>query len=214
MKRCENCGTECQDYAQICPRCGSRLPAVRQNMPGNPPGNMGGGAVRGTNPDGRMGGYQVPYYNNLPGRYDHTGEFPRDEAAKGKALAVLPYFLGLPGLLISSITQKSEYVQFHVRQQTRYTLLSTMINIVFAVLVGLISFFAGFGMPSYFSSELGGIWLFAHVLYGFGRTASACGVFITIQLLLQLAVFVLRMISAISTLAGRSKEAILVRYFL
>ena len=227
MKRCENCGTTCQDYAQICPTCGRRLPAARQNVqggmtvPNGDPGmgvpgggrgqQMGGGGRPPRYQDDAYGGN--PYYN-LPSRFDHTAQFPRDTVGKEKAQAVIPYFLGVLGLIISSFNQKSEYVQFHVRQQTRYTLLSTMINLFFAVLVGLISFFAGFGMPSFYSSEMGGIWLLAHMIYGFYRTGTACSVIITIQLLLQLAVYVLRVISAIRTLAGSSVEALLVRHFL
>jgi len=80
----------------------------------------------GTNQNGGA----VPQYVVDP--FDHTKEFDATDISENKVFAMLPYLLGLIGVIVTAILKKeSAYVSFHIRQA-----LKLLVTNIIVVLVG------------------------------------------------------------------------------
>ena len=87
MKYCPNCHLTYDDTVNVCGQCGANL----QNMP--QPQQVF------TNPN------------------DHTAEFSAEDISQNKVLAMVPYLLGIFGIIISLLASgTSPYAAFHVKQ--------------------------------------------------------------------------------------------------
>ncbi|MBP3901534.1 MAG: zinc ribbon domain-containing protein [Blautia sp.] len=189
--RCWNCNHVYDESWGVCPNCGN---------------------TEATKPIMR-GPIQDDYTTRHVTGFDHTAEFKRSEAARERPYALLAYLLGLPGILIASIGQKSAYVRFHVRQSLKYSILEMLMTMVATALVGLIAFFSGLAASSYeaktLASEMG---LLGRFIYGFYNTGDISGVIIAILMILIITVRILAIISAITAMTGKSTEGLLVRH--
>lgn len=145
--------------------------------------------------------------------FDHTAQFKRSEAARERPYALLAYLLGLPGIFIAAIGQRSEYVKFHIRQSLKYSVLEILMTMVATALVGLIAFFSGLAASGYeakaMATEMG---ILGRFLYGLYNTSDISGVIIVVLLVLIITVRVLAIISAVTTMTGKSTEGLLVRH--
>lgn len=115
MKFCAKCGAQLDDNATVCGNCGN---------------NMGNNTYN----QGQPNYYQQPV-QHYADPYDHTNEFDPKDISDNKVIAMLPYLLGTIGILIAVIMSKtSDYVQFHVRQALKLTVVQTLLLIIAAVL--------------------------------------------------------------------------------
>jgi uncharacterized membrane protein len=74
----------------------------------------------------------VPQYKINP--YDHTNEFDAKDISENKVFAMLPYLLGIMGVIVAALVKKdSAYVAFHIKQG----LILTVTN-VFLIMVGVV----------------------------------------------------------------------------
>jgi len=122
---CANCGNEIAPGVSFCTQCGA---AVNQQVP---PQQNAGQQVPPPQPN----------YGQVPPQYqaydptDHTAEFDPKDISDNKVIAMLPYIVGLFGVLIAIIAAKdSAYVSFHVRQALKYTVCEALLGIIVAVL--------------------------------------------------------------------------------
>ena len=191
--RCWNCNHVYDENWGVCPNCGH----TEAEKPLTPPLTPDDYSRRHVNVTG----------------FDHTDEFKRSEAARERPYALLAYLLGLPGILIASIGQKSAYVRFHIRQSLKYSILEMLMSMAATALVGLIGFFSGLAASSYeakaMASEMG---LLGRFLYGIYNTSDISGVIIALLLILIITVRILAIISAITAMTGKSTEGLLVRH--
>ena len=70
-------------------------------------------------------GQTMPAYNP----YDHTSEFDAKDISDNKVICMLLYLTGILGLFIALLSQKSEYVSFHIRQSLKLTVLELLLPI-------------------------------------------------------------------------------------
>lgn len=69
--------------------------------------------------------------NNGGAQTDHTSEFRKKDIARNKIYAMLPYLMGVVGVVIALLAaKKSKYVQFHVRQALKLTITSVILAIL------------------------------------------------------------------------------------
>lgn len=124
MKQCPNCGAQLGDEAKFCSSCGKTVAGDNSNqtLPSQP--------------------VQVHYEN----AYDHTAEFDAADISENKVFALLPYLLGIAGIIVAVLCAgKSAYTAFHIRQRIKMTIISAVISVVSALLCWtLIVPFAGF----------------------------------------------------------------------
>ena len=132
MKICPNCGAQLDDQAAFCVTCGIRLPV--NAAPAQP------AQQQYQNPNGQP--YQQPYqqpYAAAPApvvdEFDHTDEFNAKDVSDNKAYAMLVYLMGTVGIIIALLAGKdSGYVQFHVRQGIKLTIVEMLATIVAVIL--------------------------------------------------------------------------------
>ena len=106
MKFCPNCGSPLEAGAVSCPNCGD--PLTVQAIPAPEP-------------------YADPT--------DHTGEFSAADISENKVVAMLPYLLGIAGLIIALLARgDSPYANFHVRQYLKICVCQAIVAICSAVL--------------------------------------------------------------------------------
>lgn len=66
---------------------------------------------------------------------DHTADFDAKDISENKVVAMLPYLMGIIGILVSAILAKdSPYVSFHVKAALKFTVVEALLLIVTAVL--------------------------------------------------------------------------------
>ena len=66
---------------------------------------------------------------------DHTREFDVGDISENKVYAMLPYVLGIVGVIIALIARNgSEYSAFHVRQYLKLAICEALVGIIAAVL--------------------------------------------------------------------------------
>lgn len=81
-------------------------------------------------------------------QFDHTAEFDAEDVSNNKCYALLPYLLGIVGILVTALISKdSPYVQFHLRQAIKYTVVNSLLGICAVALVWtvLVPIAAGIG---------------------------------------------------------------------
>ncbi len=113
MKFCANCNTPADDSATFCTVCGASFVPVAPNTVPNP------------------GVYTQPVMNS----FDYTAEFDAKDVAENKLYASLGYVLGFIGVIIALLANKeSAFVQFHIKQALKISIVSTLVGIITAVL--------------------------------------------------------------------------------
>ncbi len=106
MKFCPNCGNPLEEGATSCPKCGDPLTLQAAPIP-------------------------VPYVDPT----DHTGEFDAADVSDNKVIAMLPYLMGIVGLIIALLARSdSPYAKFHTRQYLKICVCEAIIAICSAVL--------------------------------------------------------------------------------
>ncbi len=134
MKFCTNCGESIDENAQVCPKCGTPVGGVKTDAQAN------GTPVQ---PDFAAG--QQPYMGNPAPVYqqqvyaydpsDHTSEMDAQDIADHKTLAISMYVFSWVGMFLAVIAAKeSKYVQFHLTQVLKYSILQVLVGIVTIVL--------------------------------------------------------------------------------
>lgn len=68
--------------------------------------------------------------------FDHTAEFDVKDISDNKVIAMLPYLMGLLGVIVAALLAKgeSQYVSFHIRQALKLNIVAMLVSIVAAVL--------------------------------------------------------------------------------
>lgn len=68
--------------------------------------------------------------------FDHTAEFDAKDISDNKVIAMLPYLMGLIGVIVAALLAKGEsaYVSFHIRQALKLSIVSMLLGIVAALL--------------------------------------------------------------------------------
>ena len=125
---CPKCGAQLADGSSFCTSCGSYLAnnAQQTNQPNTAPNNNMNnmGSVN-------MGAQQV-YYTSPT---DHTAEFSAKDISDNKVMAMVPYLLGVFGIIIALLaSRESEFTYFHVRQALKLTVVNTLLTICSFVL--------------------------------------------------------------------------------
>ena len=122
-------------------------PNLNPNMNPNMNQNINGGYNANMNPNmnpNMNGGYN-PNMNVNPNMYqgaqnyqqpkkevaDYTSKFDGKDIKENKIFAMLPYLLGIFGIIIALLAaKKSDYVQFHVRQSIKLTVCTALLGII------------------------------------------------------------------------------------
>ncbi len=126
MKVCPKCNAQCSDEAVFCTSCGTSFNENVNQQAQSP--NVG------TQPEPQ--GAPIPniqYINS----FDHTAEFSDAEIHDNKILALCVYvfgFLGIIMALIARITNKSAYLDFHIKQQLKISISQVLVAIISGVL--------------------------------------------------------------------------------
>jgi uncharacterized membrane protein len=106
MKFCPNCGSPLEEGAVSCPNCGDPL-TLQATSAGTP--------------------YVDPT--------DHTAEFDAADISDNKVIAMLPYLLGVVGLIAALLAKgNSPYANFHARQYLKICVCQAIVAICSAVL--------------------------------------------------------------------------------
>ncbi len=104
---CSKCGTQLAEGAGFCPNCGT--PTAGGPQP------------------------QAQAYYADPA--DHTREFDAKDIADNKVYAMLPYLMGLIGVIVAAIVAKdSAYVKFHNLQGAKLSVATTLVTLLTGVL--------------------------------------------------------------------------------
>jgi len=113
MKICPKCGMQLDDQSTFCKNCGT--PMRGQPMNGQPMGGMP----------------MQPMYDPS----DHTGEFTVQDISDNKVIAMLPYLLGIMGILVALLaSRESKYAYFHVRQALKIKVIEVLTGLVSLIL--------------------------------------------------------------------------------
>lgn len=147
MKICPKCGNALADDAQFCTLCGAKIAAPQQEAAQD----TAAGSWEPVNEEPAQGmpnqentyqqtGYQQPYGQPVYQQpvydpYDHTAEFDPKDISDNKVVAMIPYILGIPGMILAALLgANSPYAMFHIRQELKFTVVETLVGIVAAVL--------------------------------------------------------------------------------
>lgn len=148
MKTCTNCGASVSDNAVFCPQCGAKLDGASEihqdthsgasqgAAPGGPTFSETGPNYQSTNYSAQN--YQGQYRQPMIDIYDHTQEFDPRDISENKPYCMLVYlasWLGIIVALLASAANKSAYVNFHVRQAIKFTIVDTLSLIVIVLFV-------------------------------------------------------------------------------
>ena len=111
MAFCPKCGAPVEDGAPFCGNCGTNTGAPLSNVAPVVPA--------------------APAFDP----FDHTDEFSPADVSDNKCYAVLPYLLGVVGMIVCALLSKeSPFIQFHLRQAVKYTVVNTLLGICCLVL--------------------------------------------------------------------------------
>ena len=114
MKYCEICGTALPGEAEVCSHCGSAQGYSEAAMAA-----------------------EARYIERVKASRCHTEEFSIEDIRKNKPTAMLPYLLGIVGLVIAVIMNKnseSQYLNYQVRTAVKHTVVEALIVAVALVL--------------------------------------------------------------------------------
>ncbi len=107
MKYCPNCGTQLDDNAVFCSKCGHSFNG--QAAPAAP-------AAPAADPA------------------DHTAEFTQEDISKNKLYAIMAYLFSIFGILIAAICVKdSAYVEFHKRNALKLLIIELISAILMVI---------------------------------------------------------------------------------
>lgn len=121
MKMCPNCHGQINDDAVFCPICGTAVDAI-PTLPPRPDATYS-----------RPPEYAPPVPAFDP--YDHTKEFEEADIAGNKLTCMLVYLLDFIGIIIALLAAKdSAYVNFHVRQAMKFTVVEVLLALVMGLL--------------------------------------------------------------------------------
>lgn len=119
MKFCTKCGTQCDDMANCCHKCGAPFVSAAPM-----------GAQQAAPMGAPMGAPMVapmPYVDP----HDHTAEFDPKDISDNKVVAMLCYLLGTIGVIIACLlSTDSKYVKFHVRACLKITVVEAILLFV------------------------------------------------------------------------------------
>ncbi|MCQ4022969.1 MULTISPECIES: zinc-ribbon domain-containing protein [unclassified Ruminococcus] len=128
---CPKCGNQLADGSTFCTNCGTQLGAAspfaqqQVNQQANAPYQN-----QYQNQNGYAG--YAPAYDP----YDHTADYDVKDISENKVIAMLPYLLGIVGIIIAMLgANESPYVKFHVRQALKFTVIDALLTIVGIVLI-------------------------------------------------------------------------------
>ncbi len=104
MAFCPKCGNQVEDGTAVCPACGNQL-----------------------------GAPIAPVIAVDPS--DHTAEYDPADISANKVKAMLCYLLGVWGVILAALTgTKSDYVDFHVREVLKVTVLEILVGFITGLL--------------------------------------------------------------------------------
>lgn len=136
MKFCSKCGTQCEDFAAACPACGNAFSAAAAPAPAPAPAQVPVQAPVAPAPM-PVAAPVAPAYDPK----DHTAEFDPKDISENKVVAMLPYLLGVSGLIIAILmANTSKYAAFHVRTALKFTVVETLL--IFLMIVPFLGWFA------------------------------------------------------------------------
>lgn len=134
MKTCPKCNNQVDDNTVFCTYCGSNVSTGPQPT----------GAYNNNNSNNQQAGYPnggyyaappTPNYAPAYDPYDHTSEFDCKDISENKVIAMLPYLLGIFGIIIAMLgASSSPYAKFHVRQAIKFTVIDALMMIAGVVL--------------------------------------------------------------------------------
>lgn len=81
--------------------------------------------------------YQQPVYTQPAyDPFDHTAEFEADDISANKVVAMLPYLMGIAGIVVAALigATNSPYTMFHIRQALKFTVVDILVGIASAIL--------------------------------------------------------------------------------
>lgn len=108
MKICPCCTAQLEDEAQFCRNCGAIQPDAEE-----------------------LFAHQRPEADP----YDHTAEYEEKDIANHKLFAMLTYLMDVVGVIVALLAAKeSDYVQFHIRQSLKFTVVEVLLAVAAAVL--------------------------------------------------------------------------------
>lgn len=108
MKICPKCGAYLHESAVFCTACGTQV------------------GVRAADPM-----YQNGYYAPMRDFSDHTADYKAEDISENKVVALLPYLLGVFGILVAAVVARnSDYVKFHIRQLLKAEICAILLAVV------------------------------------------------------------------------------------
>lgn len=150
---CNKCGAQNNDGSKYCLKCGELLSVPQQAQQAQQPSQQqtqqsnqqqggqqfnqqqGGQQYNqqyGQQPYGQAYIPQIPYRDP----YNHTSEYDASEISNNKIFAMLPYLLGWIGVIVALLACKNKdgskigYIDFHVRQALKITVVNTLLGII------------------------------------------------------------------------------------
>ena len=148
MKICPVCQAQLDDAVNICPRCGTVLPAQQpvqqpaqqpvqqpvQQPTGQPTGQQPVHPPYPPQPPYGMP-YRQPYAVPIPDPADHTAEFDPADIRENKLYAILIYLTSFVGIVIGLLAAKdSAFVRFHVRQAVKLMICELLLALITVLL--------------------------------------------------------------------------------
>ncbi|MCR5670314.1 MAG: zinc-ribbon domain-containing protein [Butyrivibrio sp.] len=138
MKICPNCGTQVPDDAVFCNNCGSSMAAdaakaAAPTADNNAPVNNQVPAQ----PQFQQAPYGQPQFQPQPfpafDPKDHTAEFDPKDIADNKLFAVMPYIVGVLGIIIALLVKDSAFARFHAKNAIRLEIAELLSVIMFII---------------------------------------------------------------------------------
>lgn len=136
MKICPVCQAQLDDAVNVCPRCGTVLPAQQpaQQPTGQPTGQQPVHPPYPPQPPYGMP-YRQPYAVPIPDPADHTAEFDPADIRENKLYAILIYLTSFVGIVIGLLAAKdSAFVRFHVRQAVKLMICELLLALITVLL--------------------------------------------------------------------------------
>ncbi|MGN0456405.1 MAG: zinc-ribbon domain-containing protein [Acutalibacteraceae bacterium] len=136
---CPKCGNQLENGSTFCTKCGTQLNAAPQytqqtanQQPNSPFQNQNQNQNQYQNGYGAPNGGYAPAFDP----YDHTAEFEAKDISENKVLAMLPYLLGVIGIIIAMLgTNQSAYLKFHIRQALKFTVVDALMAVIGVALI-------------------------------------------------------------------------------
>lgn len=122
---CSKCGAKLPNESRFCSNCGCLIVGndIQPELP----------IQQDTTYDNNVNAsIQQSMFNK--NSTDHTAEFSAKDISDNKVFAIVPYLLGVLGIIIALLAVKeSEYTYFHVRQALKITVVNAIVTIMSVV---------------------------------------------------------------------------------